>query len=143
MVRSLFSYLPASIAAAVVFSAATYAVTNEQDKNRPFRMGVIRMNKDLDSVKPLAESDNGGFVMRGDIIIGSFNSEKIRAYNMVTRKNIWWQTIDGEVTAPPLLVENTIFVSTRSGHVTALNVTTGDKLWDTTLDSYSERPLTW
>ena len=143
MVRSLFSYLPASFAAAVVFSAATYAVTNEQDKSRPFRMGVIRMNKDLDSVKPLAESDNGGFVMRGDIIIGSFNSEKIRAYNMVTRKNIWWQTIDGEVTAPPLLVENTIFVSTRSGHVTALNVTTGDKLWDTTLDSYSERPLTW
>lgn len=121
-------------------STSTLALT---EKQRPFRMGVYRMNKKLDQIKPLAESDNGGFIIRGDIIIGSFNSEKMRAYNMVTRKNLWWQSIDGEITAPPLLVENSVFVSTRSGHLTALNANTGERLWDTVIDSYCERPLTW
>lgn len=108
----------------------------------PFRLGMIAMNPDLDKIKPLAESDNGGFVIRGDVIIGSFDQSHVRAYNKVTRKNVWWFKTDGELTAPPLLVENNLFFSTRSGNLTSLNASTGELNWTTLLDSYSERPLT-
>ena len=108
---------------------------------RVFRMGMIAMNPDLDRAKPLAESDNGGFLIRGDVVIGSYDSKFIRAYNIETRKNIWWHQTDGELTAPPLVVENSLYFSTRTGHITALNVLTGEKIWDTQVDSYSERPL--
>jgi outer membrane protein assembly factor BamB len=117
--------------------------TAQSQQQRPFRLGVMRMNPELDEIKPLAASDNGGFVIRGDIIIGSFDSKNIRAYNMTNRKTLWWQSIDSEVTAPPLLTENALIVSTRSGRLTAFNPTNGDKLWDITLDSFSERPLTF
>lgn len=142
MIRSIVQYFyRGSLALACVALASSSEAAPRKD--RPFRLGVIRMNVPLDQIKPLAESDNGGFVMRGDLVIGGFDSKTIRAYNVSTRKNIWWQAIEGEVTAPPLLIENTIFISTRSGHLTALNATTGEKIWDTTLDSFSERPLTW
>ena len=110
---------------------------------KPFRLGVIAMNRQIDKVKPLAESDTGGFVKRGNILIGSFNATNIRAYNIDTRKNLWWHATDGELTAPPLLVENTVFYATRSGQLAAVNATTGDSIWSTELDSYIERPITF
>ena len=109
----------------------------------PFRIGMIVMNPELDKIKPLAESDNGGFVVRGDVIVGSFDQNYVRAYNKVTRKNVWWFKTDGELTAPPLLIENNLFFSTRSGNLTSLNASTGELNWTTTLDSYCERPLTF
>lgn len=126
----------------IAISSATQALASNE-KTRPFRLGVIRMNEQLDTVKPIAASDNAGFVIRGDVLIGSFDSEKIRAYNMATRKNLWWQSIDSEITAPPLLADNSLIVSTRSGHLTAFNALNGDKLWDISLDTFSERPMTY
>ena len=134
--------LTASVLSAILCSSRILA-GESNSRSRPFRLGVVVMNTELDRVKPLAQSDNGGFAMRGDILIGGYNTEYLRAYNMETHKNLWWQKIDGEVTAPPLMQENTLYVATRTGHVTALNVATGERLWDTVLDSYSERPLTW
>lgn len=125
-------------AVALLFCTAIFAAPGSS----PFRLGMIVMNPDLDKSKPLAESDNGGFVLRGDVIIGSFDQNYVRAYNKVTRKNVWWFKTDGELTAPPLLVENDLFFSTRSGGLTALNASTGELNWTTQLDSYSERPLT-
>ena len=139
---TLATFLTLFTTVGTLYSSALLA-QQSQLQARPFRMGVILMNPDLDRVKPLAQSDNGGFAMRGDVLIGGYNADTIRAYNIETRKNLWWQKTDGEVTAPPLIVENNLFVTTRSGHVMALNVSTGERLWDTTLDSYSERPLIW
>jgi outer membrane protein assembly factor BamB len=124
-------------------AAAPFAAQATEANLRPFRLGVISMNREIDRVKPLAESDTGGFVVRGNIIIGSFDSEKIRAYNLETHKNVWWHSTDGELTAPPLLVESNLFFATRSGHLTAISAGTGEPLWDTELDSYIERPLTF
>jgi outer membrane protein assembly factor BamB len=126
----------------LLFACASYALEALASAKQPFRIGMIVMNPELDAQKPLALSDNGGFILRGDIVYGSFDSNYMRAYNRVTRKNIWWFKTDGEVTSPPLMVENTIYVSTRSGNLSAINASTGEELWSTQLDSYSERPLT-
>lgn len=142
MLRSSIRTAIISLTSLTMWGFASH-VSATTKQTRPFRMGVIRMNSELDAIKPVAASDNGGFIIRGDVIIGSFDSEKIRAYNMVTRKNLWWQSVDGEVTAPPVLADNLLIVTTRSGHLTAFNSATGDKVWDTTLDSFSERPLTY
>jgi outer membrane protein assembly factor BamB len=112
-------------------------------KQRPFRLGVVRLSESEDLIKPVAQSDNGGFVARGDVLIGSLDNQWIRAYNLSTKMTTWWQQTDGEITAPPLLVENTVYFSTRSGKLTALNATTGEKVWETTLDSHLDRPMTW
>ncbi len=61
---------------------------------------------------------------------------------MENRKNLWWKSTDGELTAPPLLIDNTLFYATRSGQLAGINATTGESIWDTGLDSYIERPLT-
>jgi outer membrane protein assembly factor BamB len=127
---------------AALTGTALGAVGSAAASQTPFRLGMIAMNPDLDKIKPLAESDNGGFVIRGDVILGSFDQNYVRAYNKVTRKNVWWFKTDGELTAPPLLVENNLFFSTRSGNLTSLNASTGELNWTTLLDSYSERPLT-
>lgn len=111
-------------------------------ESSPFRLGMIIMNPELDQSKPLAETDNGGFVVRGDLIIGSFDANYVRAYNRSNKKNAWWAKTSGEITAPLLLAENSIFFSTRSGELTSLNASTGELNWSTNLDSYSERPLT-
>jgi outer membrane protein assembly factor BamB len=133
-----------TFALVALMSASLYAKESQANPRlgRPFRIGMIKMNPDLDKIKPLAESDNGGFVIRGDVIIGSFDQNYVRAYNKETKKNVWWFKTEGELTAPPLLVEGNLFFSTRSGNLTALNASTGELLWTTQLDSYSERPLT-
>jgi outer membrane protein assembly factor BamB len=130
----------------VTFFCAVFAVQSAYafpEKKRPFRLGVIRLNKNLDTVKPLAETDTGGFAARGDVFIGGLDSNWIRAYNMSTKITLWWQQTDGEITSPPLLIENTVYVSSRSGKLTALNATTGERLWETLLDAHIERPMTW
>jgi outer membrane protein assembly factor BamB len=137
--------LPRAVAIMAVSSAilSSQVTRAEKTQQRPFRLGVIRMSPDLDTTKPLAESDAGGFVVRGDVLIGSLNHQWIRAYNLTTKKTIWWLASDGEITAPPLLVENTVYISTRAGKLTAFNATTGERLWETTLDAYIDRPMTW
>ena len=130
----------ASICVILTFSTILRA---EPLKQRPFRLGVIRMSEDLDRVKPVAESDTGGFVIRGDVMIGSLDHQWIRAYNMSTKMTLWWLQVDGEITAPPLMIENTVYVSTRSGKLIAINALTGERLWDTTLDAHLDRPMTW
>lgn len=110
---------------------------------KPFRLGVIAMNRELNQVKPLAESDPGGFVLQGSVVIGSYNASTIRAYNIDSRKNKWWFATDGEMTAPPLVIENTLFFATRSGQLSALNISTGKAIWNTELESYIDRPLTF
>jgi outer membrane protein assembly factor BamB len=142
MIHKTSTSLALALLAASAWSTSLFGVDASQSK-RPFRAGLFRMNPELDQEKAVAAADNGGFLIRGDVMIGGYNAEQVRAYNMVTRKNLWWQSIQGEVMAPPLLVENTIFISTRSGHLSALNVSSGERLWEVQLDSFSERPLTY
>ena len=109
---------------------------------RPFRLGVYRMNPDLDGQKPLAYADSSGYVLMGDTLIGSYDKHFISAWNFKNHKRTWWIAIDGELTAPPLLVENTVFAVTHGGTLLAINASNGEKIWSASLEAHSERPLT-
>lgn len=117
------------------------AVATAAEAPRPFRIGMFRLNPAVDAEKPLAVADSAGYVIRGDVIYGSFDSDRFTAWNFKQRQHVWWLPTDGEATSPPLMVETTIFVSTRSGKVYSINSSTGQKNWELTLDSHSERPL--
>lgn len=108
---------------------------------RPFRIGMFRMNRGIDDQKPLAVADSAGYVIRDDTIIGGYDRKKMTAWNFKQKRRVWWSDIDGELTSPLLLVENTIFVSTRSGKLLAVNATSGQHIWEVALDAHSERPI--
>ncbi|MCX6124597.1 MAG: PQQ-binding-like beta-propeller repeat protein [Proteobacteria bacterium] len=108
---------------------------------RPFRLGMFKMNQAYDSQKPLAVADSAGYAIVGDVIYGTFDNTRYQAWNFKQHKHVWWLPTDGESTSPPLMVENTLFFSTRSGKVYSVNAATGLKNWEIALDSYVERPL--
>lgn len=108
---------------------------------RPFHLGVFRINRDLDDNKPLAVADSAGYIIHEDSAIGGYDSKKMTSWNFKLHKRNWWSDIDGELTSPLLQVENTIFVSTRSGKLLAVNSANGAHLWEVALDAHSERPL--
>jgi len=112
------------------------------DHSRPFRLEVFRINGALDAQKPLAVADSAGYVIRDDVIFGSFDSERLTAWNFRQKRHIWWTSTDGEITSPPILVDNAIIASTRSGMLYSFNSSNGQKNWEISLDSHSERPLT-
>ncbi len=122
----------------VIFASNSFAV---ELPKRPFRIGMFRMNRPLDDQKPLAVTDSAGYLIRDDTIIGGYDRKKMTAWNFKQKRHIWWSDIDGELTSPLLMVENTIFVSTRSGKLLAVNATNGQHLWEIALDAHSERPL--
>ena len=110
-------------------------------QKRPFRIGMFRLNRDLDNQKPLAVADSAGYIIRDDSVIGGYDRTKMTSWNFKLNRRNWWSDIDGEVTSTPLLVENTVFISTRGGKVLAINATTGVHLWEVALDSHAERSL--
>jgi outer membrane protein assembly factor BamB len=116
-------------------------VTAAAETRRPFRLGVYKLNRSLDEIKPLAAADSAGYAIQGGILFGGYDSTRFMAWDLTQKKHLWWTTIDGDVTSPPLLIENTLFFSTRSGKFYAVNASTGQINWDLTLDAHVERPL--
>lgn len=134
--------IAALIFAALSANSTAHASVVAATQNRPFRLGVFRLNPALDTQKPLAVADSAGYVIRDDVIFGSFDRGRIIAWNFKQKRHLWWASTEGEATAPPILIENTLLVSTRSGMIYSFNASSGQKNWEIALDSHSERPLT-
>jgi outer membrane protein assembly factor BamB len=111
-------------------------------QERPFHVGVIRFNKTIDNIKPLAMLDTAGFVIKDDLVIGGFSREHVSAYNFKERRYTWWAATDGEMTSKPLLQDGTVFFSTRSGKFYSVNAVSGQINWQIELESHSERATT-
>lgn len=126
---------------ALILGLGSITVLAADVPKRPFRIGMFRINRDLDDQKPLAVADSAGYVVREDSIIGGYDRTKITSWNFKFNRRNWWSESDGEPTSPLLIVENTIFVSTRSGKLLAINATNGAHLWEVALDAHAERPL--
>jgi outer membrane protein assembly factor BamB len=120
-----------------LFSLDSFA----KESKKPFRMGMFRMNRGIDDQKPVAAADSAGYAIQGQTIYGSYNDKFFVAWDFKKKKSQWWLNVEGEATNPPLIAENSIYFSTRSGHVYSVDLATGKKNWDISLDSHSERPL--
>jgi outer membrane protein assembly factor BamB len=107
--------------------------------NRPFRLGFLPLNPQLDKEKPLAPIDTAGFVVNSGVLIGAFDSQWVGGMSMTTQKVLWW--LDGKVTmtAPPGSFGAAVVLGFRDGRVVKVEALTGKRLWTAALDSFTER----
>lgn len=149
---------------AVIFFFATFLLTNEsysqeekkdntaptvknsQAIHRPFRLEVVSFNPYFDQTKPLAMTDVSGFVVSSDILIGSFREERkdknwVGGYSVATGKYLWWIEGSSSLTTPPTVIGSSVILGFRDGKLIKADITTGKKIWETTLDSYANRKV--
>ncbi len=107
--------------------------------HRPFRLGFMSLNTELDDQKPLAPIDTAGFVVNSGVLIGAFDPQWVGGMSMMTRKILWW--LDGKVTmtAPPGSFGAAVVLGFRDGRVVKVEALTGKRVWTAPLDSFTER----
>jgi outer membrane protein assembly factor BamB len=64
----------------------------------------------------------------GMAFIGTTNGQVI-AFSVAEGNEVWRQTVDGEVLAPPVVGEGLVFLQTIDGSLTALELETGEERW--------------
>lgn len=110
--------------------------------NRPLRVGMLKMDRELDGQKPLSTIQPGGWIIQQNkTLIGAINDEWIVAFDSDTRSVRWLKKIPYPVSNEPLLIGNQILFSIRNGRIMLLNTKDGSQIWDLEVDSYINRPF--
>jgi len=110
-------------------------------KNGPFRLGVIELSPELDSVKPLAAADFSGWVYAEGVLVGSVDEKWVMGQSLDTGKVLWWLAAPTPLAAPVTAIGQSVIVGFRDGKVSKVNILTGKVDWSTTLDSFISRKL--
>ena len=113
--------------------------TISEAESRPFRLGYIAINKEIDRIKPLASLDAAGFTINSGTLIGAFDQRWVGGLSMTSHKVAWWYDGGADMTAPPASFGSSVVLGFRDGKVAKLDAITGKRLWSVTLDSFSER----
>ncbi|MCX6110808.1 MAG: PQQ-binding-like beta-propeller repeat protein [Proteobacteria bacterium] len=108
---------------------------------RPFRLGMQRLNPALDKEKQLAAFDPAGYVINSGILIGGFADQWIGGMALATRRFQWWVEAKASLTAPPGSFGSSVVLGTRDGHVMRIDALSGKVLWTANLDYFTERPF--
>ena len=108
---------------------------------RPFRAGLLRLNPLLDQEKTLGISDGVGWATVGETLIGAPDGKSIAAIRVPTGVPVWWNPVLAPPTAQPTIFGSTVVVGLRNGAVQKLDVSTGKKIWEAQLDTFTERPF--
>lgn len=116
-----------------------------QAEHRPFRLGFMSLNTELDLQKPLAPIDTAGFVVNSGVLVGAFDGQWVGGLSMTTRKLLWWLNGKVTMTAPPGSFGSNVVLGFRDGRIMKVDALTGytpgKGNWTTSLDSFTERPF--
>ena len=112
---------------------------------RPFKVAVLDMLPDLQKMKALASYDDISFaaLSKNEILayVGAsgvsseqnsdqkLHSPWILAYQVEKKQQKWAFLLDAPMSAPPLVVQQEVYVATQKGSVFALEATSGKLLW--------------
>ena len=121
------------------FPAGSSAANIIKGISRPFRLGVLRLNNDLDQSKPLASNDAAGWAMAAGTLIGSFDQKWVGGYSLVEERVTWWFEGGTDLTMPPAVLGRWAVLGFRSGRLVKLDTVTGKKAWEIDLSAFSER----
>lgn len=105
----------------------------------PYRLGVLRLDPELDRIKPLAEADFASWAQSSNILVGSVGSEWVVAQSLQNSKILWWLKAETPLAAPVTIVGNWVLLGFRDGTVYKVELETGKKIWELTLDSFVSR----
>ena len=106
---------------------------------KPFRAGMIQLNKELDRVKPLGAVDEGGWVVSGNILVGSSYSDWVQGVSLKNKETVWWLKTDSPVASPLAIFGEHVIVGLRDGSVLKVNAKTGKLIWKQRLGRFVSR----
>jgi outer membrane protein assembly factor BamB len=72
---------------------------------------------------------SGGVGAGGGLAFIGTTSGQVIAFSVAEGNEVWRQTVDGEVLAPPVVGEGLVFLQTIDGSLTALELESGEERW--------------
>jgi outer membrane protein assembly factor BamB len=108
---------------------------------RPYRLGIWQYAREVEAKKPIGLTDAAGFIPGAKgTIFGALDKNWVGVIDFATGKPQWlFGGVDFELTTPPIYSGDDFFVGFRSGAVVRLGGATGKKIWEQSLESFSER----
>lgn len=138
-------FLVITLGALTLVPFARAASGTEEAASRPFRLRTISFLPEINRDKPLGRDSRSGLAVHGDAVIGDFgegggNGEGlVGSRNFVTGKANWWFDAGSEVTSPMVNLGGFVVFGTRNGKIFKVDVTTGKRAWEGSLDSFTDR----
>lgn len=138
-------FLTITLGALTLAPFARAASGTEEAASRPFRLRTISFLPEINREKPLGRDSRSGLAVHGDAVIGDFgegggNGEGlVGSRNFVTGKANWWFDAGSEVTSPMVNLGGFVVFGTRNGKIFKVDVTTGKRAWEGSLDSFTDR----
>jgi outer membrane protein assembly factor BamB len=109
--------------------------------DRPFRLGLLQLSEESNREKTLGVSSSAGWAVAGGLLIGAWDKKWVGAKNLATGRVAWWFEGESDLTAPVSVVGSWVMLGFRSGRLVKVEVATGRKVWETSLDSFTERSV--
>lgn len=109
---------------------------------RPFRNGIIKLDRPLDKEKELAPLDDSGWAVQSGHIIGQVRRDWVGSFTTADFHNVWWHKIASPLSTPPKIYGNYVFLGQRNGAVQKLEFATGKTLWTESLTKFVDAPMT-
>lgn len=106
------------------------------DSCRPFRSGFIKLDRELDAIKPLGVIDEAGWSVAGNLLIGALNPNWVVGYELASEKVNWWLKTDTDVTAPIEILGSWALLALRDGRILKVETKTGKVVWETRLNRF-------
>lgn len=106
---------------------------------RPYRAGMISLNREIDSVKPLGARDLGGHVLVNDMLVTSPYKNQLQGISLKSKVSAWWLELDNSVTAPLTNFGQYVVAGLRGGQVLKVEASTGKVAWSSQLGRYMSR----
>lgn len=109
--------------------------------SRPFRLGFMALNREIDDTKPVGVIDSAGFAANSGFLIGQFDKRWVGGLSLSSKRVSWWLDGQYDMTAPPGSFGSHVVLGFRDGQVMKVEAQTGKKIWSVNLDSFTERPF--
>ncbi len=109
---------------------------------RPFRLRTITFLPSINHEKPLGRDNRSGLAVHGESVIGDFSSSGegwVGSREFNSGKVNWWFDAGSEVTSPMVNLGGFVVFGTRNGKIFKVDVTTGKRAWEGSLDSFTDR----
>ena len=111
--------------------------TDEVSKRTRF----YKMSPALDRVKPLANFNYSGFVLRRNYIYGHVNAKNAVKWDIELNQPKAWYHLDESLSVPMLVTGESVLAATKSGAVYKFQDATGKVLWKAILPAFVSKKM--
>lgn len=107
----------------------------------PTRAGMLQLDRELSTLKPLKRVNLGGILYADNRIYGHIADDWFGAVDAETGDLLWATKLTEELTTRPHLIEGSLLLGLRDGLLMRVRRSDGQVEWSSQLDSFVDRPL--